>query len=385
MRRYDFALAFAAGVRPLLKDFLESKRGSCDRHIDHICASYFQRISAQDEKDNGNLSGAALDRDSRGRVHPSTNQNQTLYQSWARLVSAQMRATQSRQLRSFFTMRGMTEGFVVVKQVRQIAFEEFSRFLFKHWDDVKDWAEDRKDSNASNVLGKATSWAMRQQGLITYDMKVHSYNYSEFSLPGTVAANTLSPTKKAADNARRLQFHKDMLADENQMEQHFLKAIHKMEIDNYAEEMYKEAQIVKINALGVSFSTKEAQVARREAEREALEAERDGLIEHTGPLNDREKMILKILHTGYALKLGLSLSLSLSRSLSQCVCAVCARVCVRACVLACVCPRLLASFHADRMLRVSRRALHLHRHPELAGLHYRSTPAQLCVRAGVQG
>ena len=48
----------------------------------------------------------------------------------------------------------MTEGFVVVKQVQQVAFEDFSRFLFKHWDDIKDWVHERGNSNDINVLGK---------------------------------------------------------------------------------------------------------------------------------------------------------------------------------------------------------------------------------------
>jgi hypothetical protein len=48
-----------------------SVRGSCDRHIDNLGCGYFQQKSAEDEKQNGNLSGVALNRDSRGRVHPS--------------------------------------------------------------------------------------------------------------------------------------------------------------------------------------------------------------------------------------------------------------------------------------------------------------------------
>lgn len=231
------------------------------------------------------------------------NQKQTLYSSWARLVNAKMRATQARQWRAWFTHRGMTEGFVVVKQVRQVAFEEFSRFLYKHWDDIKDWVHERGDSNDSNVLGASTSNAMREQGLITFHMKVHAYNYSEFSLPATVAANTMSVTQKAADNQRRLDLHKDLLGAEDEMEKHFLAVMRRLEVENYAEEMFKEAQKRKITALGVGFTPQEEKAARTKARSEAAEAENDGLIEHTGPLNDRERVILRILHTGYALKL----------------------------------------------------------------------------------
>eukprot|EP01043_Picozoa_sp_COSAG02_P015992 COSAG02_NODE_695_length_18407_cov_105.138573_1_plen_478_part_10 len=231
------------------------------------------------------------------------NQKQTLYSAWAWLVNAKMRATQARQWRAWFTHRGMTEGFVVVKQVRQVAFEEFSRFLFKHWDDIKDWVHEWGDSNDTNVLGAATSNAMRQLGLITFHMKVHAYNYSEFSLPGTVAANTMSVTQKAADNQRRLDLHRALLDDEEEMERHFLTVMHRLEVENYAEEMFKEAQKLKITALGVGFTPQEGKAARAKARSEAAEAEKDGVIEHTGPLNDRERVILRILHTGYALKL----------------------------------------------------------------------------------
>ena len=72
LRAYDFALCIASGVRPRLQDYIVSKRASCDRHVDNLGCGYFQEKYAEDEKINGNLDGVQLQKDAKGRVHPST-------------------------------------------------------------------------------------------------------------------------------------------------------------------------------------------------------------------------------------------------------------------------------------------------------------------------
>jgi hypothetical protein len=216
-----------------------------------------------------------------------------------------MRATQQRQLRAYFAREGMTDGFVVVKQVRQVAFEEFSRFLWKYWDVCLAWVDDRQDSNAKNVLGKATKNAFREKEHIVFAMKVHSYNYAMFSQPGMVAANDMTPCAKARDNLRRVDLHKSLLADDGELDKHFLACCRRLEVENYEEKLFMAKQKVKlIRTTTTGFSAAERKAARAEARAEAAVAEAAGNIAHTaGPLNVRRRQILRILHQGYVKKL----------------------------------------------------------------------------------
>ena len=51
---------------------------------------------------------------------------------------------------------------------------------------------------------------------------MHAYNYTSFSLPSVVAANTMSPTDKARYNQERVDLHFQLIDDEDAREEDFL-------------------------------------------------------------------------------------------------------------------------------------------------------------------
>ena len=128
---------------------------------------------------------------------------------------------------------------------------------------------------------------------------MHAYNYTSFSLPSVVAANTMSPTDKARYNQERVDLHFQLIDDEDAREEDFLIVVHTTEIQKEEERLFKLKHRQKLETTGKEFGRAEAKQARAEARLEAAAAETAGTITHHGRLKERELERLKILHEGY--------------------------------------------------------------------------------------